>query len=130
MIVVDASVMVDLLLRPESADHLPGRLLGQNEAIHAPHLLDAEVTQVLRRHESRGELDAARGRAALDLLRHMPIIRHGHTHLIARAWTLRRNLTAYDAVYVALAELLGAVLLTRDQRLAAAPGHRAHVEVV
>ena len=130
MIVVDASVAVDLLLRPPSDVQLATRLLTGSETLHAPHLLDVEVAQVLRRHEARGTLNAARGRAALDLLRQMPLVRHGHRELIARAWNLRKNLTAYDAMYVALAEVLGAVLLTRDQRLAAAPGHRARVEIV
>jgi predicted nucleic acid-binding protein len=98
--------------------------------LHAPHLLDVEVAQVLRRHEARGKLDATRARAALGILRQMPIVRHGHTQLVARAWSLRRNLTAYDAVYVALTELLDGIFVTRDRRLAAASGHQARVEVV
>ncbi|MDX2057876.1 MAG: type II toxin-antitoxin system VapC family toxin [Gemmatimonadales bacterium] len=129
MIVVDASVAVDLLLRAPGADQLTERILSAGEALHAPHLLDVEVTQVLRRHAMSGRLSPARGRAAVDLLRAMPIVRHGHAALTARAWALRTNLTAYDAVYIALAEILDATLLTRDERLAAAPGHRARVEV-
>ena len=130
MIVVDASAAVDLLLRTPGADALAERLLGGGETLHAPHLLDVEVAQVLRRHEARGRLSAARGRLALELLQVMPIVRHGHAHLLRRAWSLRGHLTAYDAMYVALAELLDAALVTRDHRLAAAPGHRAQVEVI
>ena len=130
MIVVDASAAVDLLLRAPGSDPLAERLLASGEALHAPHLLDVEVAQVLRRHESRGRLSAARGRLALELLQLMPIVRHGHARLLKRAWRLRGNLTAYDAVYVALAEALEAALVTRDRRLATAPGHRARVEVI
>ena len=130
MIVVDASVAIDLLLRAPGAERLTERVVTTGEALHAPHLLDVEVTQVLRRHAMGGRLSAARGQAALNLLRAMPIVRHGHAALTARAWALRTNLTAYDAVYVALAELLDATLLTRDERLGAAPGNRARIEVV
>lgn len=130
MIVVDASVAVDLLLRGAGAERLTSRVTSSGEGLHAPHILDVEVTQVLRRHAAGGRSSAARGQAALELLRSMPITRHGHTALTARAWTLRDNLTAYDAVYVALAELLDATLLTRDERLASASGHRARVEII
>lgn len=130
MIVVDASVVVDLLLRGPDADALASRLLDQGEDLHAPHLLDVEVAQVFRRFALQGMLSDQRGGEALRLLAAFPLTRHDHTSLLARIWALRPNLTAYDAAYVSLAELLGATLLTRDRRLGAASGHRAMVEVM
>ena len=130
MIVVDASVAVDLLLRGPDADRLTSRLLDDGQSLHAPHLLDVEVTQVFRRFALRGVLGPARGRDALRLLGCLPLARHDHVPLLPRIWALRANLTAYDAAYVALAELLGATLVTRDRRLGAASGHLATIEVV
>jgi predicted nucleic acid-binding protein len=95
--------------------------------LHAPHLLDVEVAQVLRRYASLGEIDEHRGNEAVSDLLDFPIRRYPHDFLLPRAWSLRANFTAYDAVYVALAEALNARLLTRDRRLAAAVGR--HVEV-
>lgn len=122
--------MLELLLRTPLTERLVARLFEPAVPLHAPHLLDVEVTQVLRRYESRGELTAARGTAALHVLTAFPVRRHAHVPLVGRAWEMRHNLTAYDAVYVALAEVLGATLLTRDARLAAAPGARGRVELV
>jgi predicted nucleic acid-binding protein len=96
----------------------------------ATDLLDVEVTQVLRRYALAGEVKAQRCRAALDDLAGLPLTRYPHGVLMARVWDLRDNLSAYDAVYIALAEALDAPLLTRDQRLAKAPAHRARVELV
>ncbi len=129
MIVVDASVAVDLLLRGPDADRLASRLLDRGETLHAPHLLDVEVAQVLRRFALRGVLEPARGRQALRLLAALPVTRHDHAPLLPRIWALRSNLTAYDAAYVVLAELLGATVVTRDRRLAAASGHLATIEI-
>lgn len=106
------------------------RLFGAREVLYAPHLLDVEVAQVLRRYAARGEIDRERGRAALADLADFPLYRYPHDFLLPRVWELRNNLTAYDAVYVALAEALDATLLTRDRRLAAAAGHRARIELV
>lgn len=105
-------------------------MLGSGQTLHAPHLIDVEVAQVMRRYAATGQIEAARGRAALDDLLDFPLYRHPHQFLLRRLWELRHNITAYDAVYVALAEALDATLLTRDRRLAAAPGHRARVELV
>ena len=102
----------------------PGRVL------HAPHLLDVEVAQVLRRLERAGAVGERRAGEALDDLRALRLVRHEHLPLLTRAWALRHNLSAYDALYVALAEGLGAPLLTLDRRLADAPGHGAEVRVV
>jgi predicted nucleic acid-binding protein len=130
VIVPDASVVLDVLLRGPGAEGLDRRLFARRETLHAPHLLDVEVAQVLRRYAARGELTPERGAAAVDLLERLPMHRYPHTPLLSRVWALRENLTAYDAAYVALAEALGATLLTRDERLAGAPGHGAEIELV
>lgn len=130
MIVVDASALLEVLLRTPAAQTVEGRLFGDRETLHAPHLLDVEVAQVIRRYAASGEIDDERGGAALDNLTLFPMRRYPHDFLLPRVWELRNNLTAYDAVYVALAEALEAPLLTRDRRLAAAAGHRASIELV
>lgn len=129
MIVVDASVVLEVLLRTPGASRAEQRILG-DELAAAPHLLDVEVAQVLRRYEARGEMDATRGRDAILDLADLPLTRYPHDLLLPRIWDLRANLTAYDAAYVALAEALGATLVTRDERLAGAPGVRASIEVL
>ena len=130
MIVLDASVVLEVLLRMPAGVALEERLFGPQETLHAPHLLDVEVAQVLRRYALAGEVDAGRCRAALEDLADFALTRYPHDFLMRRVWDLRGNLSAYDAVYVALAEVLDAVLLTRDRRLANAPGQSARVEVV
>jgi len=85
---------------------------------------------VLRRFERRGELSASRGQSALRLLEAFPLRRHSHQQLLSRVWELRHELTAYDAIYLALAEALGATLVTRDSRLARARVAKGRVEVV
>ncbi len=130
MIVTDASVIAELLLRTSEAARVEARVFGSGEPLAAPALLDVEVAQVLRRYVHRGEMAELHGRAAIALLGRFPIRRHHHGPLLARVWELRENLTAYDATYVALAEGLRATLLTRDAALAAAPGHAARVELV
>ena len=128
MIVIDASALLEVLLRTSSAQAVETRLFGQpRQTLHAPHLLDVEVAQVLRRYAAMGEIDDQRGTEALADLADFPIRRYPHDFLLTRVWTLRNNFTAYDAVYVALAEALNARLLTRDQRLAAAV--RLHVDI-
>ena len=130
MIVVDASALLEALLRTPAAEAVEKRLFGARETLHAPHLLDIEVTQVIRRYVALGEVDEVRGRAAIADLGDFPLRRYPHGFLLSRVWDLRSNLTAYDAVYVALAETLDAPLVTRDRRLAAAAGHHARVELV
>jgi predicted nucleic acid-binding protein len=129
LIVVDASALIEVLLRTPAAPAVERRLFVPGETLHGPHLLDIEVTQVIRRYAANGEIGAERGRAALTDLTDFPIRRYPHGFLLPRVWDLRDNLTAYDAVYVALAEALDAVLLTRDHRLAGAAGHHARIEV-
>ncbi len=98
--------------------------------MHAPHLLDLEVAQVLLRYCLAGDLEPARGREALEDLADLPVVRYPHDVMLERIWELRQSITAYDAAYLALAEALDAPLLTRDSRLASARGHNAVVEVV
>jgi len=130
VIVLDASVLLEVLLRMPAGVALEDRLFEPEESLHVPHLVDIEVAQVLRRYALAGEVEAGRCRAALDDLAGLPLTRYPHDFLMSRVWDLRGNLSAYDAVYVALAEALDAPLLTRDRRLANAPGHAARVEMV
>ena len=130
LIVVDASALIEVLLRTEAARAVENLLFASGQTLHAPHLLDVEVTQVLRRYAIKGEIDDERGRAALTDLADFPLQRYPHNFLLPRIWELRNNLTAYDAAYVALTEALDATLLTRDQRLAAAAGRHARIAVV
>jgi len=129
VIVVDASALVEVLARGPDARILEQRLASAGN-VHGPYLLDLEVTQVLRRYAAAGRADQARCRKALDDLDQIGLFRHPHAHLLPRVWELRHNLTAYDAIYVVLAEYLGAPLLTRDRRLANASGHRARIDLV
>ncbi len=130
MIVVDASALIDALLPIRDAAPVARRLFGSGDTLHSPHLLDLEVAQVLRRYARSNQVPLARCRTALSDLGDIPLIRYPHDVLLPRIWELRDHLTAYDAAYVALAEALDAPLLTRDKRLAAAPGHAARIEVV
>src|SRR5437764_14399188 len=129
MIVVDASALLEALLRTPAARAVEEWLFEPRQTLHAPHLLDVEVAQVIRRYAAKGEIDHVRGRAALADLADLPLYRYPHDFLFPRVWDLRNNFTAYDAVYVALAEALDAPLLTRDRRLAGAARHRARVEL-
>ena len=130
MIVVDASALVEVLLGTPAAQAIEARLFRIHETLHAPHLIDVEVTHVLRRLAMRGKIDDARGREAIRDLAVMPLRRYPHGWLVATAWRLRANVTAYDAMYVGLADALAAPLLTRDGKLAAAAGSLVAVEVL
>lgn len=125
MIVVDASAILELLLRTPAGVDVEERLFSNGATICAPHLLDLEVVQVLRRYAGAWQVTVARCRMALADLADLPLHRYPHDILLPRVWELRGNLTAYDAVYLALAEALDASLLTLDRRLAAAAGRRA-----
>ena len=130
MIVLDASAALELLLRGEVAEAVASRVFVPGETLHAPHLIDLEITQGLRRHVMVGQMTQGRGDLAFETWRALPVRRWGHEALLRRVWALRANLTAYDAAYVALTEALDAVLVTTDAKLARAPGHRARVEVL
>lgn len=118
-LVVDASVVVDLLgrFRPEPIEAL---LFAADAALAAPALLDVEVLQALRKLDLQGAIPASRDDLT-DSLRALRIRRYPHASLLDEIWALRRNLTAYDATYVALARQLNAALVTRDDRLARSP---------
>ncbi len=128
--VLDASAVLDLLLETEpQAELLADRLLSVETRVSAPHLIDIEVTSGLRRHEQTGALSRRRALLALEDFAALRVERYPHTRLLPRIWQLRDNLTPYDAAYVALAEALGAPLVTSDQALARSTGHRARIEV-
>lgn len=130
MIVLDASAIVELLLSTSRGQALAARISDPALGLHSPHLADVEVTQALRRLVREGEIDDGSARAALEDLRALDLERHPHEPLLDRVWALRKNLTAYDAVYVALAEALDSTLLTCDRRLAGAPGLGERVELI
>jgi predicted nucleic acid-binding protein len=96
--------------------------------LHAPHLLDVEVANALRRRVTTRAIRETRAKQALEDLSDLDLTRYPHLPFIERVWELRANLTAYDAVFVALAEALGATLVTTDSRLARAPGARVEIE--
>jgi predicted nucleic acid-binding protein len=132
MPVIDASVVVTVLADAEHAPWADAQLAagGANRALWAPHLIDAEVGQALRREAASGRLTEDRADTALlDLLR-MPLRRIDHLGLLRRAWELRHNLSFYDGLYVALAEVLDAPLVTLDRRLARAAADATSVTVL
>lgn len=130
MIVVDASALLEFLLQTSLGTRVEARLFRGDDEFHAPHLVDVEVTQGLRRLVRTGEVSAARAAEAIADLASLDLHRHPHLDLLTRAWQLRDNVTAYDAMYVALGEALDAPVVTCDQPLAKSPGHRARIEVV
>jgi predicted nucleic acid-binding protein len=129
MIVLDASAAIDWLLQTSAGQHIEKRIYSRGETLHAPHLLDLEVTQVLRRLALQRVISAHRADEAVRDLLDLRITRYPHQVLLPRIWQLRHNLSAYDAAYIVLAEKLRAPLVTRDARLASASGHAAPVEV-
>ncbi|WP_448577470.1 type II toxin-antitoxin system VapC family toxin [Thermaurantiacus sp.] len=130
MIVVDASALLESLLRTSSAPAVEDRLFAPQQTLHVPHLIDVEIAQVIRRYAANREIDEVRGREALADLADFPLRRYPHDLLLPRIWELRANITAYDATYVALAEALDAPLLTSDRRLASAASHLARIDLV
>lgn len=130
MIVLDASAVIEILLRPERHRPLLDRVLDPGQSLVAPHILDLEVAQVLRRYTSGREISASRAEAAFEDYRGLRIGRYPHTPLLSRIWGLRNNCTAYDAASIALAEALDCPLLTCDTALAIVPGHRATIDVM
>ena len=122
MIVLDASALVELIVGSPTGRLVAARIADPAEGLHAPHLVDIEVVQALRRFVRERELDASEAAIALDDFRALDLQRHVHEPLLGRVWELRENLTAYDAVYVALAEVLDSILLTCDGPLSRVPG--------
>lgn len=130
MIVIDASALLEFLLQTPAGRRVETRLFRDGDELHAPHLVDVEVTQGLRRLVRSGEVSADRAAEAFADLIDLDLHRHAHLDLLTRAWKLRENVTAYDAMYVALAEALDAPVITCDAPLAKAPGLRAQIDVV
>ncbi len=128
--VLDASGAMELLLNTVRGRRLGERLADEAEVVHSPHLIDVEIANVLRRYVRNGELDERRAVQALEQWRQLDIERYPHEPFLHRVWDLRNNVTAYDAVYVALAETLGELLVTGDRRLAGAPGLNVRVDLV
>lgn len=129
MIVVDASVLATALGDDgDDGDHARERLRPENLA--APELIDLEVSSVLRRLVLSGRMPPRRAELAMSDLVALPLRRLSHRALLPRCWSLRENLTVYDASYVAVAEQLGTILVTADARLSRAPGLRCQVEVM
>ena len=130
MIVIDASALLEFLLQTPLGSKVEARLLRNQDEFHSPHLADVEVTQGLRRLVRAGEVSSDRAAEAIADLTDLDLHRHSHLDLLTRAWKLRENITAYDAMYVALAEALDAPIITCDTPLAKAPGHRARIELI
>jgi predicted nucleic acid-binding protein len=130
VIVLDASALVELILDTPAGQLVAARIADPTEGLHVPHLADIEVVQALRRYVREGELHAEAAEVALDDFRALDLQRHAHEPLLERVWQLRENLTAYDAVYVALAEVLDSVLLTCDRPLSRAPSMARRVVLV
>jgi predicted nucleic acid-binding protein len=130
VIVVDSSALLEVLLNTPAASRVADRLFASGETLHAPHLIDLEVAQVLRRYSATGEISSARGSEALTDMENLALTRYPHDVLLGRIWELRENVTAYDAAYLALAEALGVPLVTRDAALARAAKRTARIEVI
>jgi predicted nucleic acid-binding protein len=124
------SAVVDLLVEPAAQTGALRARLRTASLVYAPHLMDAEVANALRRQVLRGRIDQLTARRAIRRLAVLRVKLRPHQPLLGRAFALRDQLSAYDAIYVAMAEATGATLVTRDARLARATGHRARVEVV
>jgi predicted nucleic acid-binding protein len=130
VIVVDASALLEFLLQTPLGARVEVRLFRDEDELHAPHLVDVEVVQGLRRLVRTGEVSPGRAEEAIADLTDLDLNRHPLLDLLGRAWKLRDNISAYDAMYVALAEAIEAPIVTCDGPLAKSPGHRARIEVV
>ncbi len=118
--VIDASAAFEYLLKTPLGITV-ATTIGRASLV-APELIDAEVLSVLRKTVLAGRLEEERARMAVDDLVRWPVVRVRHRELARRAWTHHRNVTAYDALYVACARLYGLPLLTADSRMARASG--------
>jgi predicted nucleic acid-binding protein len=127
MIVLDASVVVELLTNGVLAESIRSEIAARDESFLVPHLIDIEVMSAMRRLVAGQRIDSHRSRQFLAGLAALPAERYSHTPLIGRIWELRHNFTAYDAAYIALAEATGSVLYTCDEKLR--KGHRARVVI-
>ena len=129
MIVLDASAAIDWLLQTTVGKQIEERIYSRGESLHAPHLLDLEVAQVMRRLVREGVVSGPRAEQAIQDLLDLRVTRYPHFIFLPHIWRLRDNFSAYDAAYVALAEKLRATLITRDSRLASAAARAASIEL-
>ena len=129
MIVLDASAAIDWLLQTPAGQRIEQRIYARSETLSSVHLLDVEFALVLRRLVRDRTLTSKRAEQAIEDLAALRMTRYAPEFLLQRIWQLRQNLSAYDAAYVSLAERLRAPLITRDRRIASAPGHTAIVDV-
>ena len=130
MIVLDASALVELLLHTPAGDVSAARVGDPSVGLHVPHLVDIEVVHTLRRYVRTGAVAASEAVAAIEDLHALDLQRHPHEPYLDRIWALRENLSAYDAMYVALAEALDTVVLTCDAPLSRAPGLARRIQLV
>lgn len=129
MLIVDASCLYEVVADTARADDVRARLAVDPDHA-APSVVDVEVVSVIRRDYRLGRLDATAAYQAVEDLRDWPGERFGHRHLLDRVWDLKGSIRAWDAFYVALAEVLDGTLITADSRLARAPGPRCTIDVV
>jgi predicted nucleic acid-binding protein len=127
VIVVDASAMVEWLLETPVGLKVESRAVSDGN-ICVPELVDLEIAQALRKLVRARKISIARGEQALDDYRDLDLTRYAHEGFLQRIWDLRDSCTAYDAVYIALAESLSAALITHDRKLALAHSHGAQIE--
>jgi predicted nucleic acid-binding protein len=130
VIVVDASALLEFLLQTSIGVRVEERIFRDADELHAPHVVDVEVVQGLRRLVRMGEVSSGRADEAIVDLADLDLHRHPHVDLLGRAWKLRDNVSAYDAMYVALAEALEATVVTCDRPMAKAPGRGTRIEVI
>jgi len=130
LIVVDASLALDIAIATPAGCALRDQMSADGRALAAPEVIELEVLQALRRQLRHKRFDRSRAEEALQIFAALEIERFSHLPLRPRIWALRENLTAYDAAYFALAELLDAPLWTRDKKFRDVPGHQAHIEIL
>ena len=128
-VVLDASAVVELVLGTGVGGRIRDRVADPRVSLHSPELVDLEVLHVLRRYERLGTVLPDRVAGAFQNLVDLDLVRYSHAALLERVWSRRFNLTAYDAAYVTLAEILDAPILTTDGRLARVPGLAVTVEL-
>jgi predicted nucleic acid-binding protein len=129
VIVLDASALVDWLLQTVPGRQIGARIFSHSETLHAPHVVDLEVAQVMRRMVREAVVSPQRADVVIQDLLDLRLTRYPHFLLLPHIWRMRHNLSAYDASYIALTEHLGATLITRDARLASSPGRRVRIEI-
>ena len=125
MIVLDASAAIDWLLQTTAGQRIEKRIYSRGETLHAPHLIDLEVAQVLRRLVRQEVISSRRAEEAVGDLLDLRLARYPHFALLPRIWQLRHNFSAYHRA----GRKTGAPLVTRDTRLASASGHAAPIEL-